>query len=82
LKQNHSVKVFFTDKGAEAECIKEQKFNTTEQLHLFVKNKGEILACGTSLENKQKEGSAFCPISIINDLLGVVEESDKVLTFG
>jgi uncharacterized protein involved in oxidation of intracellular sulfur len=82
LKENHSVKVFLINKGVEAECIKDEKFNVTEQLRSFVENKGEILACGSCLKARQKEGSGFCPISTMKDLLKLVEESDKLLTFG
>jgi uncharacterized protein involved in oxidation of intracellular sulfur len=82
LKQNHIVKVFLVNKGVEAEDIKSEKFNVTEQLRSFVENKGEILACGTCLKARQKEGTNFCPISTMADLLKLVEESDKVVTFG
>jgi uncharacterized protein involved in oxidation of intracellular sulfur len=82
LKQNHIVKVFLVNKGVEAENIKSEKFNVAEQLRSFVENKGEILACGTCLKARQKEGTNFCPISTMTDLLKLVEESDKVVTFG
>jgi uncharacterized protein involved in oxidation of intracellular sulfur len=76
------VKVFLINKGVEAEEIKSEKFNVTEQLHLFIESKGEILACGTCLKARQKEGEGTCPISTMKDLLKLVEESDKLLTFG
>jgi uncharacterized protein involved in oxidation of intracellular sulfur len=82
LKQNHIVKIFLVNKGVEAENIKSEKFNVAEQLRSFVENKGEILACGTCLKARQKEGTNFCPISTMTDLLKLVEESDKVVTFG
>ena len=82
LKENHSVKVFLINKGVEAECIKDEKFNVGEQLRSFIKNKGELLACGTCLKARQKEGSEVCPISTMKDLLQLVGESDKLLTFG
>jgi uncharacterized protein involved in oxidation of intracellular sulfur len=82
LKENHKVKVFLINKGVEAECIKNEKFNVAEQLRSFVDSKGEILACGSCLKVRQKEGSDVCPISTIKDLLKLVEESDKLLTFG
>jgi len=51
-------------------------------MDLFIKNQGQILACGTCLESRGKQGSSVCPISTMNDLLRLVKESDKVLTFG
>jgi len=82
LKADHEVKVFLINKGVEIEDIKDEKYNVKEQADLFIENKGQILACGTCLKSRQKEGSNVCPISTMKDLLKLVEESDKVLTFG
>ncbi len=82
LKENHEVKVFLINKGVEVEDIKDEKYNVKEQTDLFIESKGQILACGTCLKSRQKEGSNICPISTMKDLLKLVEESDKVLTFG
>jgi uncharacterized protein involved in oxidation of intracellular sulfur len=82
LKANHTVKVFLVNKGVEAEDIKSERFPVAEQLRLFVESKGEILACGTCLKARQKEGTDFCPISTMADLLKLVEESDKIVSFG
>ena len=82
LKANHEAKVFLINKGVELEYIKDEKYNVKEQVDLFIENKGCILACGTCLKSREKEGSNVCPISTMKDLLRLVEESDKVLTFG
>jgi len=82
IKANHEVKVFLINKGVEVEEIKNEKYNVKEQTDLFIKNKGQILACGICLKSREKEGSNVCPISTMKDLLRLVEESDKVLTFG
>lgn len=82
LKTNHDVKVFLINEGVEAENIKDEKYNVKEQIDSFIKNKGQILACGTCLKSRQKEGANICPISTMEDLLKLVEESDKILTFG
>ena len=82
LKANHEVKVFLINKGVEIEDIKDKKYNVKEQTDLFIENEGQILACGTCLESREKESSKVCPISTMKDLLKLVEESDKVLTFG
>jgi len=81
LKANHEVKVFLINEGVEIEDIKNEKYNVKEQADLFIENKGQILACGTCLSSRQKEGNDVCPISTMKDLLKLVEESDKVLTF-
>ena len=82
LKNKHKTKIFLLGKGVELEEIKNKKFNVKEQIDLFIKNKGQILACGTCLVSRSKEGSSVCPISTMDNLLKLVEESDKVLTFG
>jgi sulfur relay (sulfurtransferase) complex TusBCD TusD component (DsrE family) len=82
LKENHAVRIFLVNKGVEAEDIKSERFPVKEQLQSFIENKGEILVCGTCMEARQKEGSNFCPISTMNDMLEVVEWSDKMVTFG
>jgi len=82
LKANHKVNVFLINKGVEIEDIHDEKYNLKEQVATFIKTKGQILACGTCLKSREKEGSNVCPISTMKDLLKLVEESDKILTFG
>ncbi|MDP2749556.1 MAG: DsrE family protein [Nanoarchaeota archaeon] len=82
LKESHQVKVFLLNKGVEIEDIKNAKYNVAEQTDLFLKSKGHILACGTCLKSRDKGSSSVCPISTMKDLLKLIEESDRVLTFG
>ena len=82
LKENHSVRVFLVNKGVEAEDIKSDRYPVKEQLQSFIENKGELLACGTCMKNRQKEESNFCPIATLKDMLEIVEWSDKLVTFG
>lgn len=82
LTSNHKVKIFLLNKGVEVEDIKDKKYNVKEQITSFIENKGQILACGTCLTSRKKEGSDVCPISTMKDLLKLVEESDRLLTFG
>jgi len=82
LKSSHEVKVFLMNKGVEAEDIKDEKYNVREQIEQCISSKGQILACGTCLKSRQMEGSNVCPVSTMQDLLRLVEESDRILTFG
>ena len=82
LKAGHEVKVFLLSEGVEAEEIQSEKYNVQEQIQAFTQNKGRILACGTCLKSRQKQGSNVCPVSTMQDLLKMVEESDKILSFG
>ncbi|MFH0970641.1 MAG: DsrE family protein [Candidatus Diapherotrites archaeon] len=82
LTSKHQVKIFLINKGVELEDIGNEKYDVKEQVNFFVGNKGQILACGTCLKSRQKGDSAVCPISTMKDLLKLVEESDRILTFG
>ena len=82
LKKNHLVKVFLLGKGVELENVKDDKFSLLEgSIKKFIKNNGIILACGTCLQLRQKD-IGICPVSAMEDMLKIVEESDRVLTFG
>ena len=81
LKARHEVRVFLYGKGVESEGIKSE-FNIREQIDLFSDNGGKILACESCLKMRSKKESKLCAVGHQKDLLEVVEESDKVLTFG
>jgi len=82
LSSGHKVKVFLTGKGVEVQDIHDEKFNVVEQIEKFTSAGGLMLACGTCLKSRNKEGTETCPLSTMKDMLKLVEESDKVLTFG
>jgi uncharacterized protein involved in oxidation of intracellular sulfur len=77
----HEVKVFLLGSGVEVENIQEGTFNVRAEMEKFLEVGGEILACGTCLKiRQQKEG--LCPISTMNDLVKLIEVSDKVVVIG
>lgn len=80
LKQGDMVKVFLLAKGVESEKLIDDKFNVLDQMKLFVKEGGEILACGTCLKIRNSEGSELCPISTMKDLYEIIRDSDKVIS--
>ncbi len=82
LNKQQVVRVFLVNKGVEAEDIKSERFPVKEQLQTFLENKGELLACGTCMKYRQKQESNFCPIATMDDMLEIVEWSDKLVTFG
>ena len=82
LKNAHSVKIFLLGKGVEIENVKDDKFPLLDgSIKKFIKNNGVILACGACLKIREKE-IGICPVSAMEDMLKIVEESDKVVTFG
>ena len=80
ILEGHYVKIFLLGAGVEIENIKSEKFNVEEQLQRFNELSGTMLACGTCIKSRLIQ-FAVCPISIMKDMLKIVEESDKVLTF-
>jgi len=81
LDKKHEVKVFLIAKGVECEEINDDRFNVKEQIGKFINNGGMIFACGTCLKSRHKESSTVCPISTMQDLMNIVEESDKLVSF-
>lgn len=82
LKKGNNVRVFLLNKGVEAEDIKNERFQVKHQMQAFIDNMGELLACGTCMKNRQKQESNFCPIATLDDMLEIVEWSDKLVSFG
>jgi len=80
LLGGHEVKMFLLGQGVEIEGIKSEKFNVQEQLQKFNQLSGHMIACGTCIKSRQMQFDV-CPISTMKDMLKLVEESDKVLTF-
>jgi uncharacterized protein involved in oxidation of intracellular sulfur len=80
LKQGDKVKVFLLAKGVECEKLSDGKFNVIEQMQLFIREGGEILACGICLKIRNSEGSELCPLSTMKDLHEIIRESDKVIS--
>ena len=81
LGAGHEVSVFLMRSGVEVEEIKSKKFNVTEVLKKFLDSKGNLLACGTCLKVRQQE-AGVCPISTMPQLVQLIADSDKVVTFG
>ncbi|PIQ78076.1 DsrE family protein [Candidatus Peregrinibacteria bacterium CG11_big_fil_rev_8_21_14_0_20_41_10] len=80
-KQNHKVRVFLMGEAVECEGLVHEKYNVDEQLKNFVANGGELMACGTCVKSRQKDGTESCPLSTMLDCLELVEWADKMVTF-
>ena len=81
LKQGHEVKIFLMSAGVEIESIIHEKYNAKKQIDEFVQNKGIVLACGTCIKARSREGTDVCPISTMVDCVNMVEWAEKVVTF-
>ena len=80
ILEEHQVKIFLLGKGVEIESIENEKFNIKEQLDRLKQLGGQMLACGTCIKTRNMQFEV-CPISTMKDMLKLVIESDKVLTF-
>ena len=82
-KARHDVRIFLLSEGVELERIPDtEHFDVSKKVEEYITLGGLILACGSCLKNRSQPESAACPVSTMADLLRLVEESDKVLTFG
>ena len=81
LGAGHEVSLFLMGSGVEVEEIKNEKFNVVEVLKKFLDSKGNMLACGTCLKVRQQE-AGVCPVSTMSQLVQLIADSDKVVTFG
>jgi len=81
LKKGDEVKVFLLAKGVECESLDRDKFKVTEMMQEFVNLKGEIFACSSCFHIRNSEGTEMCPLSTMEDLYQIINESDKVVSF-
>lgn len=81
LTEKDEVSVFLLAQGVEYETLDSEKFDILNLAKKFQSQGGKILACGTCLKLRQKDGSELCPLSTMKDLYALIKEADKVLTF-
>lgn len=80
ILEEHQVKIFLLGKGVEIESIEGDKFNVKDQLGKLNQLGGTMLACGTCIKSRNMQFEV-CPILTMKDMLKLVVESDRVLTF-
>jgi uncharacterized protein involved in oxidation of intracellular sulfur len=81
LGAGHEVSIFLIGGGVELEGIKSEKFNVAELLGNLAISKASLLACGTCLKLRQLESRVFA-VSTMPELVQLIADSDKVVTFG
>ena len=82
LNAGHSVRIVLFNEGVEIENITDARFDISNKLQEFKSLNGTLLACATCLKVRSKSESKICPTTTMNDLVKMIEESDKVLVFG
>lgn len=81
LKQGDAVDVFLLARGVDCESLDTPDFPIRALMQELVAGGGRILACGTCLQHRGREGGELCPVSTMKDLYGLVRDADRVLTF-
>ncbi len=81
LASGNETTIFLLGSGVEIENIKDNNFDVGKVLGMFLNGRGKLLACGTCLEFRHQE-AGVCPISTMAELMEMISESDKVVTFG
>ena len=81
LAGGNGTDVFLLGSGVEIVSIKNKTFNVAGALERFLNSGGNLLACGTCLELRHQE-AGICPISTMSELVEMISDSDKVVTFG
>ena len=82
LSRGHEVSVFLLGAAVEIEKIGDERFDVQKLVLRFDELGGVALSCGTCLRIRQMDAGALCPMSTMDDLVRLTEESDRVLTFG
>ena len=82
LSRGHEVSVFLLGPAVEIEKIGDERFDVQKLVLRFDELGGVALSCGTCLRIREMDASAVCPMSTMDDLVRLTEESDRVLTFG
>jgi len=80
ISEDHGVKIFLLGKGVEIQSIENEKFNVKEQIEKVQQLEGQMMACGTCIKSRNMQFEV-CPITTMKDMLKLVVESDRVLTF-
>jgi len=81
LGAGHEVSVFLMGSGVEVEEIKNERFSVVEALSKYINSRGNLYACGTCLKFRHQE-TGTCPVSTMAQLVQLIADSDKVVTFG
>jgi len=81
LSSGNKVSVFLLGSGVEIETIKNKTFDVAKTLGKFLKDGGKLMACGTCLSARHQK-AGVCPVSTMSQLVEMISDSDKVVTFG
>ena len=81
LSTGNEVSMFLLGGGVEIQNIKDKTFDVAGGLKKFLNAGGNLSACGTCLKLRHQE-AGVCPISTMSQLVEMISNSDRVVTFG
>jgi uncharacterized protein involved in oxidation of intracellular sulfur len=81
LKEKDDVRLFLLASGVEYGDLHSDKFPILDLAQSLLDGRGQILACGTCLNLRDKEGTELCPLSTMKDLYELIRDCDKTVTF-
>ena len=81
LKEKDDVRLFLLASGVEYGDLHSDKFPILHLAQSLLDGGGQILACGTCLNLRDKEGTELCPLSTMKDLYELIRDCDKTVTF-
>jgi uncharacterized protein involved in oxidation of intracellular sulfur len=81
LDGGHKVSMFLLGSGVEIEKIRDEKFDVTELLKKFAKREVSLLGCSTCMGLRHQEAGVILK-STLTELVKIIAESDKVVSFG
>jgi uncharacterized protein involved in oxidation of intracellular sulfur len=74
--------MFLLAKGVEVVETDHDFFDISATGKEFIDNGGKMLACGTCLKIREQEEIEICYVSTMSDRLSMIEECDRLLSFG
>ena len=81
LSEKDEVRLFLLASGVEYENLHSDKFPIIDLAQSFLDQGGQLLACGTCLKLRHKDGSELCPLSSLKELYELIRDCDKSITF-
>jgi sulfur relay (sulfurtransferase) complex TusBCD TusD component (DsrE family) len=81
MQEGDEVKVFLLASGVEYQQLDSDKFPIVNLAQNLVDGGAQLLACGTCLVLRNRDGSELCPLSSMKDLYELIKNSDKTVTF-
>ncbi len=81
LAGGNETSIFLLGSGVEMTNIRARTFDVAGVLEKFLNSGGNLLACGTCLELRHQE-AGVCSFSTMSELVEMISDSDKVVTFG